>query len=421
MSGALNVLMVTGYTPFAPVSGGRTRTLGVMESLRGRVRFTLACLARPEEQVEDMDRLRATCDVVLVPRPPSPTLRAAAGMLVRSPRPFTEQVYRSPALGRRLGTLLATQTFDLVHVESFYLLQNLPRPCPVPVLLVDSAIEYVAWGRHAAHGLPAWQRPGFALEALKTRIAEPRAWRAADAVGVVSEVDRALVARLAPEVPVCLTPNGVDVHRFSPPLVPRAPAVAVFIGDYKYFPNVDAAVRLVRHIAPAVRAAHPDFTVRLIGKDPPEAVRALAGPGIVVTGAVPDVVPHLREASVFVCPVRSGSGTRTKLLEAMAAGCPVVTTAVGAEGLDLVPGVDALFGDTDPDLARAVRELLASPTRAHALATGARATAVGRFSWQVSADCHEAVYRRVAALRRRPASSAAPSAASIAGHSPSQS
>jgi glycosyltransferase involved in cell wall biosynthesis len=393
------VLMVTGYTPYAPVSGGRTRTLGLLESLAGQVDVTLVSLARPEELSEDMGRLRRTCELVLVPRPASPTMLQAAGMSLRSPAPFTVQVYRSPALQRTLHQLLSPSRFDLVHVESFYLLQNLPYPCPVPVLLVDSAIEYVAWGRHARAGRPWWQRPGFAIEAIKTRRVEAAAWRRADAVGVVSEVDRAIVERVTPGVPVFVTPNGVDADRFRPGAVARSQRVGLFVGDYKYFPNVDAARRLARSITPAIRRRFPDFVMRLVGKDPPDSVRALSGRGVEVTGAVADVVPSLTTAAVFVSPLSSGSGTRTKLLEAMAAGCPIVTTRTSAEGLDLQDGRDALFAETDREIADAVAMLLSQPERAAALARHARETCGRRYSWDVSARLHLTAYHQVRAMR----------------------
>jgi len=391
--------MVTAYVPYAPVSGGRTRTLGLLESMAGQAAFTLVCLARPEELAADMGRLRRACELVLVPRPPSPTMLQAAGMCLRSPAPFTMQVYRSPGLRQTLSSLLSASRFDLVHVESFYLLQNLRLPCALPVLLVDSAIEYVAWGRHARAGLPRWQRPGFAIEAAKNTLAEPAAWRRADAVGVVSAVDRAIVERRAPGVPVFVMPNGVDVHRFVPLSAARPYGVGVFVGDYKYFPNVDAARRLARNITPALRQRFPDFVMRVIGKDPPASVRALSGHGVEVTGEVPDVAPYLAAATVFVSPLSSGSGTRTKLLEAMAAGCPIVTTSTSAEGLDLRDGRDALFAETDGEIADAVAMLLEQPERAAALSRHARETAVQRFSWEVSARMHLAAYSELLAMR----------------------
>lgn len=392
----LELLMVVGYLPYAPVSGGRARTLGLLRALAGRANVSLVCLARDEERTHDLTALRELCDLTIVARPPSPTLGQAARMSALSMRPVTRQIYRSPDLTEALRRLIRERAFDLMHVESFYLLQNASAERP-PLLLIDSAIEFVAWARHARAGLPAWQRPAFAFEAAKIRLAEPRAWREADAVGVVSRADAAVVARIAPEVRTFLTPNGVDVDRFTPGGVDRAGATAIFTGDYKYFPNVDAAIWFARDVLPRIRRAAPGFSIRLLGKDAPPAVRRLAGPGVELVGAVRDVRPHLRAAGLFVCPVRSGSGTRTKLLEALACACPVVTTTVGAEGLDLQEGREALFADSADDMAAAVLRVIADRSLAETIGMAGRRAVVSRHSWAVAGSMHEEAYRALLA------------------------
>ena len=117
------------------------------------------------------------------------------------------------------------------------MMQNLPHDLPIPVLLSEPAVEYVAWWRHARVAQPVYQRPALALEALKMRVFEPRAWRRATIVGVMSEVDAAEIRQAAPGVPTFPTPNGVDVDYFKPGTGPRDAASAVFMGDYKYFPE----------------------------------------------------------------------------------------------------------------------------------------------------------------------------------------
>src|SRR5262249_53202485 len=150
-----------------------------------------------------------------------------------------------------------------------------------------------------------------------------------------------LVKRATPGVPTTLTPNGVDVDYFKPGDGKREPASAVYMGDYKYFPNTDAVLYFVREIMPLIRRERPEFSLTLIGKEPTPELIALskdAASGVTVAGLVDDTRPYLTHATLFVCPLRSGSGTRFKLLEALACGCPVVTTTLGCEGLEPTDG-----------------------------------------------------------------------------------
>src|SRR5260221_2815817 len=166
------------------------------------------------------------------------------------------------------------------------------------------------------------------------RLFEPQAWAQATLVGVMSNVDAQIVKQATPGVATALTPNGVDTDYFKPTDVARESDRAIFMGDYKYFPNTDAALYFAREIMPLIREQRPDFTLTLIGKEPPPELRALGddpASGIQIAGLVKDTRPYLNSASLFVCPLRSGSGTRFKLLESLACGCPVVSTSLGAE------------------------------------------------------------------------------------------
>ena len=394
-----HVLTITPYLPFPPNSGGRSRTYNLIKHLQRDFQITLICYARPEERQFDISPLRALCDVHVVERAPSPGTLKAALLSLTSPKPITMRLYHTPQMQRTIAEFLAQHSVDLLHVESFYMMPNLPAQLDMPVLLSEPAIEYIAWGRHAKVAQPWYTRPGIALEALKMRVWEPRTWAEATTVGVMSEVDARIVQRATPGVQTTLAPNGVDVDYFSvDPHARRDGRTGVFMGDYKYFPNTDAMLYFHHEIMPLINARRGDFQLLILGKDAPPELWALHNDpttAITVTGFVEDTRPYLRESALFVCPLRSGSGTRFKLLEALACGCPVVSTSVGAEGLGAVDGEHMLIRDTPQSFADAVVEILENPRLGQALGQRGRAWVEKQHAWAHSAALLRAAYDKL--------------------------
>lgn len=379
--------MLTPYLPYPPVSGGRSRTYNLVKHLREDYAITLVCFGRPEETALDYAPLASLCELVVVDRDPSPGTWQAAILSLTTPKPITMRLYSNAAMRAAVKTVLDERGTSVVHVESFYMMQNLPEDLTIPVLLSEPAVEYLVWGKYAWIAEPWFTRPGIALEAFKMRLVEPRVWAQADAVGAMSEVDAAVIRRAAPSAMVVLTPNGVDADYFTPDdSVQRDTVTALYVGDYKYFPNTDAVLYFVEAIVPLIRANCPGFRFTIVGKEPPPEIRALANDFITVTGLVDDTRPYLRSSAVFVCPLRSGSGTRFKLMEALACGCPVVSTSLGCEGLGAVDGTHMLIRDEPQQFANAVLDLLEHPARGAAMGRAGREWVVKTHAWQHSAN-----------------------------------
>jgi len=393
------VLMLTPYLPYPPTSGGRSRTYNLVKHLCRDYDITLVCFARPEETPPDLAPLHELCELIVVPRPSSPSTLKAALLSATSLKPVTMRLYHTRAMEQTVRRVLSEQRIDLIHVESFYMLPNLPPDVAAPVLLSEPAIEHVAWWRHAQVAQPWYTRPGIALEALKMRVWEPRAWSEATVVGVMSPVDEAAVRRVTPGVLTVQAPNGVDVDYFQPdPARQRDNRTAVYMGDYKYFPNVDAVLYFAQAILPLVRASRPDFELILLGKDAPAEIEALAADpasGVRLVGLVEDTRPYLQGSALFVCPLRSGSGTRFKLLEALACGCPVVSTSVGCEGLGAVDGQHMLVRDAPRAFADAVLAILNDPALGRDIGTRGRDWVIRQHAWRHSASLLRGTYEKL--------------------------
>jgi glycosyltransferase involved in cell wall biosynthesis len=216
----------------------------------------------------------------------------------------------------------------------------------------------------------------------------------------MSKLDAASIERAAPGAAVTVVPNGVDAGAFQAGRVERDAASAVYMGDYSYFPNVDAVSYFVGEVMPLIRARRPDFTLTLLGKDAPPALLALGrdpAAGVRIEGLVDDTRPYLTRASVFVCPLRSASGTRFKLLEAMACGCPVVSSSIGSEGLEATDGLHLRNADSAPEFAAAVLRLLEHRDEAAQLGRDGCAWVGEEHTWSRSARSLVSAYARLGA------------------------
>ena len=216
---------------------------------------------------------------------------------------------------------------------------------------------------------------------------EMEAYRKADHVITVTEQDRAILLAEEPALSVGVVPNIHAIHSLDDE-TPRKPDSLVFVGGFRFDPNVDAMLYFCREVMPLIWRRVPTATLRIVGDSPPDAVRDLACDRIEVTGRVPDVYPHLRSSRVSVAPLRYGGGMKGKIGEAMAAGLPVVTTTAGIEGFGLTPGQHVLVADTAEGLASAVASLLTDP---------AAYEAIRRAGWKFIADrfAPEAVERKL--------------------------
>ena len=225
---------------------------------------------------------------------------------------------------------------------------------------------------------------------------ERRACRAATAVAACSEADARALQALVPGLEVLVVPNGVDMERYQPGIpdsLPLQHPAIVFTGKMDFRPNVDGVLWFYERVWPTVRATVRDVRFYVVGQSPHQRLAPLrADPQVTITGHVPDILPYFGGADVYIVPLRIGGGTRLKVLEAMSSGLPIVSTTLGAEGIELTPGQHALLADEPEAFARAVLSVLGDPDRAHmGLAASQRAREI--YDWRNIALRLEGLYQ----------------------------
>jgi glycosyltransferase involved in cell wall biosynthesis len=214
-----------------------------------------------------------------------------------------------------------------------------------------------------------------------------------DGITAVSELERTWIQRQAPTTPVALVPNGVDCEYFCPDDAVSANPSILFTGMMNHPPKVDAAEWFSHEIFPRLRRELPDLCFTIVGSRPHARVMALGQrPGVHITGEVEDVRPYIAGCSAFVVPLRSGGGTRLKILQAMAMERPVISTSLGAEGLEVTPGVNILIAENPAEFVKHILGLAASPEAACQLGKAGRRLVEAQYDWPICLQGLESLY-----------------------------
>lgn len=389
----MEVLFLCPWLPWPLNSGGKLRTFNLIRAVTPWARVHLRAVLEPDQGQADVDALAPYC-ASLKAYP-----REAAGPLMRLTHSKMERWFHSPALIRAVRTELHDTDFDLVHIDELLHARILPPPSSgrrPPVVQHHHKLDLdFAQSNPELNGLEgrfdAWK-----IGRLERESAERHEHHL-----LCSEDDAAILGARYPGLDCSVVPSGYDPDYFQPPTPPpaRDPGALCFVGSMDYLPNVGAMTHFVERVLPEVRAARPDVTLAIVGRNPTASVQRLAEhPGVEVTGAVDDVRPWLSRSAAMVVPLTIGGGTRLKIVEAMAMECPVVSTTVGAEGLGMQDGRELLLADGDAAFAQAALAALEDPAAAHERATTAAAYVRRNLTWSRLAERLARVWREVSGL-----------------------
>ncbi|MCS6297352.1 MAG: glycosyltransferase [Nitrospira sp.] len=369
---ANRLLFLAPAPPSDHQGGGALRMLHLLRFLGSR--FQVDLIAPAVDGWQDAQRLlQGVCPETTFVPPQGPGLLDRIGRV----SPYG----KDRALASVVRERLASGVYGAVHVEKLGMIPSLPAQTAIPVVLdiwsygQPSPLRILTGGGAAG-------RPKQLVRRLKVGWYDRWCWPLTYCVTVVSEEDRIRCEGAHPGQRVLVVPSGVDCQAIRPkPDHAMTSPVLLFTGDMGAESNVEAATVLATEVFPAIRREYPKAELRLVGRNPDPRVARLAGQGIIVTGAVPDMHVHLRAATIYVAPHFTGSGTRTKLLEAMAAGLPIITTSLGMEGMKVQPGRDLLVADQPTDMIESIQTLLASQPDRERFAQAARHMAEVWYDW----------------------------------------
>jgi glycosyltransferase involved in cell wall biosynthesis len=386
----LRILFLPHKLPRSLESGWTIRTLACLSGLAQAGSVHAVGVRRWAGQADELHQddlarklLNEYCaEVELIdPLPQRASGLNAVSSLVRH-GPVMSSLVKNPAMRHRLGALPGP--YDLVWLETLYTAQyasTVARIAQRAILNthnVESELERQLL--HQASG--GLEKMLSTVRWLNLRRAERHYLPSMDKVIAASENDAIVYRRLLRPDRVEVVPNGVDTHRYSVGSRRPDPATLLFIGRLQYFPNQNGLRWFLTEVWPLIRAAVQPVRLVVVGHAAPHEIAELSLPGVGFAGRVPSVEPYLERATVSICPLLEGSGTRLKIIEAMAAGVPVVSTSKGAEGLEVTSGRHLLIADTPAQFAEAVRLVLTHDQVARDLAAEARALVNARYSWE---------------------------------------
>lgn len=401
----LRVLVLDEEPPYPLDAGKRIRTWNLLKELAPRHRITYLCYADQHDSAAQ--RALGETGISLIPVAPR-QLETGNWLYARlltncfSPRPFSVDKHFRRRFQRAVAGLIDAGHYDLIHCEwtpyaqfAFGL-----RPSgsgnSVPVLIASHNIEADILRRRAEQQSNSLARRYFQIQAARMERFERSVFARAHTVTAVSENDRRLAQAWGANN-AWIVANGVATDFFcrnSQPAESHRNEL-LFLGSLDWFPNIDAVRYFLAEIFPRVRTLNQEITLSIVGRRPDAALRKLVESveGASLIGEVPDVRPYLERAAAVVVPLRIGGGTRIKILEAMATGKIVISTSIGAEGLEVEPNVHLLIADNPRDFAAAVSRAL-DPHQFDGMPDRARRLAEERYSWTSQARELESCWYR---------------------------
>lgn len=411
----MHILFLTQILPYPPTSGPKVKTWHVLRYLSERGhKITLVSFVRPEElpYVAVLQELCAAVHAVPIHRSRIRDVRYYARSLV-SQRPFLVERDDLPEMRAVVNGVVRSENVDVIHADQLTMTQFGfpldPHRYKKPALVFDAHNAVWTIMERMKENAPFFLKPSLWLETKRIKQYEGMIVSDFHSTLAVTEPDRVALLdavraygsngkhKLAP---ISVIPIAVDTRHIQPVEREVDSVNILTMGTLYYPPNADGIRWFLREVLPLVRQKLPNVTLTIVGKNPPkDFVRLAEDPesGASVTGFVEELDPYFAKSALMVIPVRAGGGMRVRILEAFARAMPVVTTTVGLEGIDALPGQDVLVADTPSSFATSVIQLLQDKALQDKLAANGRRLVESRYDWQVVLGELDKTYERLAA------------------------
>ncbi len=380
----MRVLFLSAWFPFPPDNGSRIRAYNLIKALSRKHEVHLISLMQSDSKRENADKLKDICNVVslhesqwFLPK----GVKSVLGFF--SSRPRSAVCTYDPAIHQAVRDAVRDIAPDVIVVSTLGAVEYVGREYNIPMVLEEHNCEYAVLRRSAEKIPNKLKKLRYDIGWRKFARWEARICRQFEAVAMVSEEDKRMILEAVPDHPnVAVIPNGVDTGRYDPCLWQPEGRNLLYNGALTYSANLDAIRYYVDCIYPILRMRMPDVKLRITGRtDGVDLTGIYECPGIELTGYVHDIRDVLRTSAACIVPLREGGGSRLKILEAMAAGVPVISTSMGAEGIHARPGEHLLIADAPEAFADAVARMLTEEGVRDNLRSAARALVEQQYSW----------------------------------------
>jgi glycosyltransferase involved in cell wall biosynthesis len=393
----MKILMLTPYVPYPPSSGGQIRTFNLLKYLSQNNQITLVCLYKNNEEKKYIQTLYQYCkEIYPCKRAEKPWQIKNILKTIFSSLPFLIVRNFSDEAKKIIDFLLKNEKFDVIHAETFYVMPHLPKT-NIPIVLVEQTIEYRVY-QHFVNSLFPLLKPFFNFDIIKLKHSERYFWKKANIVAAVSKTDEKNIKELEPSIKTVIIPNGAGDEMIVKKIPKKNinPPTLLFQGNFYWLQNVEAADFLIKKIYPKLIKIHPEIKIIISGQ---KANKIKSKKGIEIINLnlndYNKVKKIYQRATIFVAPIFGPGGTRLKILAAMAAGVPVISTKVGVEGLSIKDGHHILLANNPEEFIEKINLLLKNRNLYQTIQKNAYQLIKNEYSWFIIAKKLENVYQQI--------------------------
>lgn len=394
----MKILMVSSYLPYPLYSGGHVRLYNLLSELSKSHEITLICEKRNNQNRDDIAEVEKICKKVITIERKKQWSFGNVVKTTLSSHSFLVNGHTSKEMKDRIMEELESNSFDIIHVETFYVIQNLPE-VSLPVVLVEHNIEHQVYKRFL-DGASVAIKPILAIDIAKIKREEEAAWRRAARIIVVSDEDKKVVENTG--LNSVIVANGVDTDKFSfKDKSDKSEKRILFIGDFKWIQNRDSVKWIIEEIWTRLRQSlggQAKLKLWIVGRKIPDSIRELANDADIIfdeESSSKSTEEIFHEADILLAPIRVGGGTSYKILEAMSCGTPVVTTKISADALGAKDGEHLLVGNSAAELAERASDLINKKSIYNEVAKNSRKLIEEKYTWSKIAKDLEKVYKEL--------------------------
>jgi polysaccharide biosynthesis protein PslH len=393
----MNILFLAPRLPWPLDTGGRLRTFNLFKQLSKIARMHMVSFsfeARDEEWKKEIEKLGVK--VTLVPAQESSSLERVWDIAFNS-LPHSIAKYQKSSMRSTLENLSKSEHFDALHIDHIHMAYYNRYFKGIPCFLDAHNVEYKIWERCGEVEPMGIKKLLYYQQSSKMKTYEAIKTKEFKGVFTCSSDDQKFFKDITSvEVPLYVIPNGVDTefNAPDPSQGSNEEEAIVFTGSMNWLPNEDAITFFCDKILPLIWKKKASVKFYVVGKNPSLIIKDLAqhDQRVIITGRVEDVRPYIRRARVSIVPLRIGGGTRLKILEAMALSQAIVSTSIGAEGIEYTDGKNILIGDSPQDFADKILLVLNDPQRSREIGIEARKFVCGKYDWNIIGQKLKTIY-----------------------------